>query len=143
MTGPVSRRLEPIRLWLPFASAAGAALVVTLALPVVAPLQFAYPAAHLRVALDTGMAVIGLLATAIVVRGWRDGLRLDRLVIAAGLALIAVTFAVLTTLLTVAPGHGPRGVIALTGTLWGRRCWPPARSRPRARCGCRGAPCSR
>ena len=40
------------------------------------------------------MAVIGLLATAIVVRGWRDGPRLDRLAIAAGLALIAVTVAV-------------------------------------------------
>ena len=119
MTGPVSRRLEPIRLWLPFAAAASAALVVTLALPVVASLQFAYPAPHLRVALDTGMAVIGLLAAAIVVRGWRDGLRLDRLVIAAGLALIALTFAVLTTLLTVAPGHGPRGLIGLTGTLVG------------------------
>ena len=54
-------------------------LVTTLAVPVVAPLQFAYPAPSLRVALDTGVAVIGLLATAIVVRGWRDGLRLDRL----------------------------------------------------------------
>ena len=139
VTGPVSRRLEPIRLWLPFASAAGAALVVTLALPVVAPLQFAYPAPSLRVALDTGMAVIGLLATAIVVRGWRDGLRLDRLVIAAGLALIAVTFAVLTTLLTVAPGHGPRARDRAHRNA--RRVGAARRRRVRARrarCGCRG-----
>ena len=50
--------------------------------------------------------MIGLLATAIVVRGWRDGLRLDRLVIAAGLALIAVTFAVLTTMLDRDTGAG-------------------------------------
>jgi signal transduction histidine kinase len=119
VTGRVSRRLRPIRPWLPFATAAGAALVVTLLVPIVPPLQFAYRAPSLRVALDTGVAVIGLLGTAIVVRGWRDGLRLDRLVIAAGLAVIAVTFAVLTTMLTLTPGQGPRGLVALTGTLVG------------------------
>ena len=139
LTGPVFRRLRPTRPWLPFATAAGAAVVVTLAVPVVAPLQFAYPAPSLRVALDTGVAVIGLLATAIVVRGWRDGLRLDRLVIAAGLALIAVTFAVLTTMLTVTPGQGPRALIAITGTLVGSALLGRRRVRARAaRCGCRG-----
>ena len=119
LTGPVLRRVEPVRRWLPFATAAGAAIVATLAVSVVPPLQSAYPAPSLRVALDTGVAVIGLLATTILVRGWRDGVRLDRLVIAAGLALIAVTFAVLTAMLTVMPGEGPRAVIAITGTLVG------------------------
>jgi signal transduction histidine kinase len=119
VTGPVVRRLAPTGPWLPFATAAGAALVATLAVPVVAPLPFAYPAPSLRIALDTGVAVIGLMATAIVVRGWRDDLRLDRLVIAAGLALIATTFAVLTALMTVTPEFGPRGLIGVAGTLVG------------------------
>jgi signal transduction histidine kinase len=105
--------------WLPFAAAASVALAVSVAMPLLRPLHFAYPAPSLRVALDTGVALIGLLATAIVVRGWRDGLRVDRLIIAAGLALIAITSAVLTTLLTVAPGAGPRAEIAITGTLVG------------------------
>ena len=78
------------RPWLVFAVAAGAALAATVAVPLAAPLRFAYPAPSLHVALETGTALIGLLATAIVVRGWRDGPRLDRLIIAAGLAVIAV-----------------------------------------------------
>jgi signal transduction histidine kinase len=118
-TGSIARRVGPIRPWLPFATVAGAALVATLAVPVVAPLQTAYAAPSLDVALDTGVAVIGLMATAIVVPGWRDGLRLDRLVIAAGLALIATTFAVLTALMTVTSGYGPRGLIGIAGTLVG------------------------
>jgi signal transduction histidine kinase len=105
------------RSWLPFAAVAGAALFATLAVPLVPPLHFAYPAPSLRVALDTGVALIALLATAIIVRGWRDGPRLDRLAIAAALAVMAVTNAVLTTLLAVAPGAGPRAEIAITGGL--------------------------
>jgi signal transduction histidine kinase len=115
----LSAALRPVRPWLPFAAAAGAAVVATLAVPVVPPLQFAYPAPSLRLALDTGVALIVLPATVIVLRGWRDGVRLDRLIIAAGLALIAVTFAVLTAMLSVAPGHGPRALIAITGTTVG------------------------
>jgi signal transduction histidine kinase len=91
----------------------------TLAVPLVHPTQLAYPAPSLRVALDTAVALIGLLATAIIVRGWRDGPRLDRLAIAAGLAVMALTSAVLTTLLAVAPGAGPRAEIAITGGLVG------------------------
>jgi signal transduction histidine kinase len=105
--------------WLPFVAAATVAFAVSLAMPLLRPLHFAYPAPSLRVALDTGVALIGLVATAIVVRGWRDGLRVDRLILAAGLAVIAATGAVLTTLLTVAPGAGPRAEIAITGTLVG------------------------
>ena len=133
MTGPVSRRLRPTRPWWPFATAAGAAVIVTLAVPVVAPLQFAYPAPSLRIALDTGVAVIALLATAIVVRGWRDGLRVDRLIIAAGLALIAVTFAVTDDARQPRRlGQGPRALIAITGTfvgsaLLGAGAFAPAR----------------
>lgn len=108
-----------VRPWVPFATAAAVATLVTLAVPAVHPLRFAYPAPSLRVALDTGVAVMGLLATAIVVRGWRDGPRVDRLAIAAGLAVMAVTSAVLTTLLAVAPGSGPRGMIGVTGTFVG------------------------
>jgi signal transduction histidine kinase len=119
ISGPLARRLHLPGPWLPFAVAAGAAVIVTLAVPLLEPLQFAYPAPSLRIALDTGGALIGLVATAIVVRGWGDGLRLDRLAIAAGLAVTAVTSAVLTALLTIAPGAGPRGLIAITGTLVG------------------------
>ena len=102
-----------------FAIAAGAALATTVAVPLAAPLRFVYPAPSLHVALETGTALIGLLATAIVVRGWRDGPRLDRLIIAAGLAVIAVTSAVLATMVAISPGSGPRGLIALTGMLVG------------------------
>jgi signal transduction histidine kinase len=105
--------------WRPFSIAVAAAVVATLAVTVIAPLQFAYEAPSLRVALDTGGALIGLLATAIVVRGLREDVRLDRLLIAAGLAVMALTSAVLTTLLAVAPGAGPRAAIAITGTLVG------------------------
>ena len=102
-----------------FAVAAGAALATTVAVPLAAPLRFAYPAPSLHVALETGTALIGLLATAIVVRGWRDGPRLDRLIIAAGLAVIAVTSAVLAAMVAILPDGGPRGPVGLTGMLVG------------------------
>jgi signal transduction histidine kinase len=102
-----------------FVIAAAGALVATVAVPLAAPLRFAYPAPSLHVALETGTAVIGLLATAIVVRGWRDGPRLDRLIIAAGLAVIAVTSALLAAMLAVSPSSGSRGIVALTGMLVG------------------------
>ena len=56
IAGPAPRRVRLARPWLPFAVAGGAALLVTLAVPLAAPLQFAYPAPSLRVALDTGVA---------------------------------------------------------------------------------------
>ena len=93
--------------------------MVTLVLAVVGPLRMVYPAPSLHVALETGTALIGLVATAIVVRGWRDGPRLDRLVIAAGLAVIALTSAALAAMLAISPGAGPRGIVALTGMLVG------------------------
>jgi len=99
--------------------AAGAAILTTVLVPLAAPLRFAYPAPSLHVALETGTALIGLLATGIVVRGWRDGPRLDRLIIAAGLAVIAVTSAALAAMVAIAPGEGPRGIVALTGMLVG------------------------
>jgi signal transduction histidine kinase len=102
-----------------FAIAAGAALATTVAVPLAAPLRFVYPAPSLHVALETCTALIGLLATAIVVRGWRENPRLDRLIIAAGLAVIAVTSAVLATMVAISPGSGPRGLVALTGMLVG------------------------
>jgi hypothetical protein len=108
-----------VRHWLVFGFAAGAALLATVAVPLAAPLRMAYPAPSLHVALETGTALIGLVATAIVVRGWRDGPRLDRLVVAAGLAVIALTSAALATMLAVSPGAGPRGIVALTGMLVG------------------------
>jgi signal transduction histidine kinase len=107
------------RPWLVFAIAAGAAIATTVAVPLAAPLRFAYPAPSLHVALETGTAVIGLLATAIVVRGWRDGPRLDRLIIAAGLAVIAVTSLALAAMVAISPGAGPRGLVGLTGMLVG------------------------
>jgi signal transduction histidine kinase len=138
IAGPAPRRLQLARPWLPFSIVASAALFATLAVPLLHPTQIAYPAPPLRVALDTAVALIGLLATAIIVRGWRDGPRLDRLAIAAGLAVMALTSAVLTTLLAVAPGAGPRGEIALTGGLIGAAllavgAFAPARCPGRAR----------
>jgi signal transduction histidine kinase len=102
-----------------FATAAGAALVATVAVPLAAPLRFAYPAPSLHVAVETGTAMMGLLATAIVVRGWRDGPRLDRLIIAAGLAVIALTSAALAAMVAIVPSGGPRGPVGLTGMLVG------------------------
>ena len=113
------RRLPFSASWLPFSIVVAVAVLVTLAVPLIAPLHFAYPAPSLRVALDTGGALIGLLATAIVVRGCREDLRLDRLLLAAGLAVMALTSVVLMTLLAVAPGAGPRATMAITGTLVG------------------------
>ena len=102
-----------------FAVAAACALATTVLVPLAAPLRFAYPAPSLHVALETGTALIGLVATAIVVRGLRDAPRLDRLIIAAGLAVIAVTSAALAAMVAVSPGAGPRGLVALTGMLVG------------------------
>jgi signal transduction histidine kinase len=102
-----------------FAVAAGCSLLLTVAVLLVAALQFAYPAPSLHVAIETGTAMIGLVATAIVVRGWRDRPRLDRLIVAAGLAVLALTSAALATMLAVSPGWGPRGTVALTGMLVG------------------------
>jgi len=95
------------------------ALAATLGVSLVAPLRMAYPAPSLHVALETGTALIGLVATAIVVRGWNEGPRLDRLVIAAGLAVIALTSAALAAMVAISPGAGPRGVVGLTGMLVG------------------------
>jgi len=99
--------------------AAGVALLVTLAVPLAPPLQFAYEAASLHVALETGTALIGLLATAIIVRGWRDRPRLDRLITATGLALFALTCLVLATMTAISPGTGPRGLVGMSGMLAG------------------------
>jgi signal transduction histidine kinase len=102
-----------------FALAAGAAFATTVAVPLAAPLRFAYPAPSLHVAVETGTALIGLVATAIVIRGWRDGPRLDRLIVAAGLAVIAVTSAALAAMVSISAGGGPRGPMGLTGMLVG------------------------
>jgi signal transduction histidine kinase len=107
------------RPWLPFAAASAVALAATLGVSLLAPLRMAYSAPSLHVALETGTGLIGLVATAIVIRGWRDGPRLDRLVIAAGLAVIALTGAALAAMVAISPGAGPRGIVALTGMLVG------------------------
>jgi len=105
--------------WLPFVLIVATVLGATLAVPVLPPLRFAYLAPELRVALETGAALIGMLAAVIVVRGWHDGTRLDRLAIAAGLATMALTSAALTGMLALAGAGGPRAVIAVSGTLVG------------------------
>jgi signal transduction histidine kinase len=117
--GPAPQRLGFARGWLWFGLAAAAALAATIAIPLAAPLRFAYPAPSLHVALETGTALIGLVATTIVVRGWRDGPRLDRLIVAAGLAVIAATYAALAAMVAISPGDGPRGLVGLTGMLAG------------------------
>ena len=76
-------------------------------MPLAAHFGSPVPAPSLHVALETGTALIGLLATTIVVRGWRDGPRLDRLIIAAGLAVIAVTSAVLAAMRPTLAGGRP------------------------------------
>ena len=135
IAAPIRRRPYE-RAWLPAAGAAVALLALTLAVPLLPPLQFAYHAPGMHIALDTGVVMIGLVATGIVVRGWGAGPRLDRLAIGAGLAVIAATSAVLTTMLAVAPGTGPRGLIAIDGMLVGSAllaagAFAPAR-RPKA-----------
>jgi signal transduction histidine kinase len=117
--GPAPPRFGFVRQWLVYALAGAAALAATIAIPLAAPLRFAYPAPSLHVALETGTALIGLVATAIVVRGWRDGPRLDRLIVAAGLAVIATTYAALAAMVAISPGDGPRGLVGLTGMLAG------------------------
>jgi signal transduction histidine kinase len=119
LAGPAPGRLELARPWLPFSVAFGVALAATLGVSLVAPLRMAYPAPSLHVALETGTALIGLVATAIVIRGWNDGPRLDRLVIAAGLAVIALTSAALAAMVAISPGGGPRGIVGLTGMFVG------------------------
>jgi signal transduction histidine kinase len=119
LAGPAPRRLELARPWLPFAAASAVAIAATLGLSLLQPLRMAYPAPSLHVALETGTALIGLVATAIVIRGWNDGPRLDRLVIAAGLAVIALTSAALAAMVAISPGGGPRGIVGLTGMLAG------------------------
>jgi signal transduction histidine kinase len=119
LPGPAPRRLEHLRPWLPFALAFAVALAATLGIALLQPLRMAYEAPSLHVALETGTALILLVATAIVIRGWNDDPRLDRLVIAAGLAVIALTSAALAAMLAIAPGDGPRGLVALTGMLVG------------------------
>ena len=117
--GHAARRLRPARPWLPVAAAWLVALVATLAVSLLGPLQIAYEAPSLHVAIETGTALIGLVATATVLRGWRDGLRLDRLVIAAGLAVIALTSVALAAMVAIEPGAGPHGPVGLTGMLVG------------------------
>jgi signal transduction histidine kinase len=108
-----------LRPWLPFAAAFAVAFAATLGIALLQPLRMAYEAPSLHVALETGTALIMLVATAIVIRDWRDGPRLDRLVIAAGLVVIALTSATLAAMLAIAPGDGPRGLVALSGMLVG------------------------
>jgi signal transduction histidine kinase len=105
------------RAWIPLALVTSALLALTLAVPTVPGLQFAYRAAGLHVTVETGIALIAILGTAIVVR--HAGLRLDRLTEAAGLMVIATTGAALTVMLAVAPDSGPRLLIAIGGTLVG------------------------
>ena len=116
LAGPAPRRLRFGRRWLAFGVAA---LGLTVLVPLAAPLRLAYPTPSLHVALETGTALIGLLATAIVVRGLRDAPRLDRLILAAGLAVIALTGAAVAAMVAVSADGGPRGVVPLTGMLVG------------------------
>jgi signal transduction histidine kinase len=113
---PVVRRPRE-RAWIPLALVTSALLALTLAVPTVPGLQFAYRTAGLHVTVETGIALIALLGTAIVVR--HAGLRLDRLTEAAGLMVIATTGAALSVMLAVAPDSGPRLLIAIGGTLVG------------------------
>jgi signal transduction histidine kinase len=118
LAGPASRRLDLVRPWLPFAAATAAAIAATLGVSLLAPVQMAYEAPSLHVALQSSTALIGLVATAVVIRGWRDGPRLDRLVIAGGLAVIALTSAALAVMVAI-DGVGPRGTLGLSGMLVG------------------------
>jgi signal transduction histidine kinase len=117
--GPAPQRLGSARRWLVYGLAAAVALATTAAVWLAPPLRFAYPAPSLHVALETGTALIGLVATTIVVRGWRDGPRRDRLIVAAGLAVMATTSAALAAMTAISPGDGPRGLVGLTGMLAG------------------------
>jgi signal transduction histidine kinase len=103
----------------PYAVAACLGMTATLGLALLMPLRMAYEAPSLHVAVETGTALILLVATAIVIRGRREAPRLDRLLIAAGLAVIAVTSAALAAMAAIEPGAGPRGIVGLSGMLVG------------------------
>jgi signal transduction histidine kinase len=119
LSRPARPRPGLSRSWRPLALASSAALAATLGIALLAPLRMAYEAPSLHVALETGTALIGLVATAIVVRGWRDAPRLDRLLIATGLSVIALTSAALAAMAAIEPGAGPRGLVGLSGMLAG------------------------
>jgi signal transduction histidine kinase len=111
---------------------AAAAPAVTVALLLVEPLPLAVQAPGLHVALETGAALMALVAAALLVRGWSGAARLDRLATVTGVAVLALTAAVLTAMLAAAPDSGPRGPLALTGMLVGSAAvaagaWLPAR----------------
>ena len=117
---PWSRLAGPaLRPWAAYAAAACLAVAATLGIALIDSLRMAYEAPSLHVAVETGTALILLVATAIVIRGRREAPRLDRLLIAAGLAVIAVTSAALAAMSAIEPGAGPRGVVGLSGMLVG------------------------
>ena len=108
-----------LRPWTAYAAAACLAVAATLGIALIDSLRMAYEAPSLHVAVETGTALILTVATAIVIRGRREAPRLDRMLIAAGLAVIAVTSAALAAMSAIEPGAGPRGVVGLSGMLVG------------------------
>jgi signal transduction histidine kinase len=116
---------------------AGALGAGILAVVVLSPVRFAYPAPSSRVALETGIALTALLSTCILLARPGLGWRADRSYLGAALVTLAATNLLPAAVLIVEGGSVPR--VALdTGTLSGAvllalASFAPDRGSPRPR----------
>jgi signal transduction histidine kinase len=116
------------------AIALGAAI---LAVVVLSPVRFAYPASSSRVALETGIALTALLSTYLLVGRLGPGWPTDRLYLGAALVTLAATNLLLAAVHIVEPASAPR-VAVHTGALSGAAllvlaAFAPDRRPPRPR----------
>jgi signal transduction histidine kinase len=121
--------VRPVRLHRPTAVVAlfaAAATVAVLALP---QLRFAYDAPSLRVALETAAAVIALVVAYLVLGRFLRGRRLDALLLAYALGVLALSNLFLAVLLAVGPAGGGR-VLAASASLAGALILPAAAFAP-------------
>jgi signal transduction histidine kinase len=124
--GPVpagaARFRRPVRSAAPHPWAiAGIALclgVAALAVVLLSPVRFAYPASSVGIALETGIALSALLSAYLLLGRFGAGVRLDHLYMGAALATLAATNLLLVTVYGVEESTPPR-VPLYTGALAG------------------------
>lgn len=114
---PDQMRAAPTRSW-PIVGLALCLGAATLAVVLLSPVRFAYPASSSRIALETGIALTALLSTYILLGRFGPGLRVDRLYLGAALVTLAATNLLLATAHIVEPGSIPP-VLLHTGALSG------------------------
>ena len=105
----------------PILLVAVAAAGVTAAFSVAPQLRFAWPAQDLRIAVETGAALIALIAAYLVAGRYRRNRQLDHLLLSLGLGMLAASNALVAVLLAInVPGGAARFVslvLNLTGIL--------------------------